>query len=238
MDEIQVVFVTVPQLPAIYMEDLVDAVALVGLQLLTLPWSVYGGAYNAHFPVVEINTAFAGMGLGLDGIFPSEHKTDAWSENILSVLFTKKALTAHVLPLKRASYHYQPSVHGNVNFDLGLEAADAMGNETYWHAVRSALNNTVDPDGGFMHHGRKLGRVVVHGEAAHNDVFQSILREVVAAAQYSDDEETQPRFWSVDPVFAGSKGAAIFGNWCQRGLGTGRFYWCFPDLKPEGPPWF
>jgi hypothetical protein len=40
MDWMQVVFVTVPPLPALYNEDLVDAADLHGLQLLTLPWYI------------------------------------------------------------------------------------------------------------------------------------------------------------------------------------------------------
>jgi hypothetical protein len=237
MDEMQVVFVTVPLLPALYMEDLVDAVALVGLQLLTLPWGIRGSAYSEHLPVTEINTAFAGMGLGLDGIFPSKNETEVWSQNTFSVLFTKKALTAQVSPINRAPSFY--AMKGIANFSLGLEAMDAMGNETYWHAVRSALNGALDSDsyGYYLHRGHELGRVIVHGEAAENDIFQGILKEEVEAAQWSDEEEKKPRFWSVGPVFAGSRGAAIFGNWCQRGLGHG-FYACFPNLRPEGPPWF
>jgi hypothetical protein len=225
------VFVTVPLLPAMYMEDLVDAAAFVGLQVLTLPWGIYGDAYSAHLPVTEINTAFAGMELGLDGIFPSKNETEPWSENIFSVLFTKKALTAQVSPIKRAPSF--PAAEGIANFSLGLEAMDAMGNETYWHVVRSALKDALDSHS-YWHRGHELGRVILHGEAAENDIFQGVLREEVKAAQWSNEEEKQPQFWSVGPVFAGSRGAAIFGNWCQRGLGQ----ICFPNLTPKGPSWF
>lgn len=237
MDDMQVVFVTVPMLPAMYMEDLVDATALVGLQIITLSWGVHGMAYREHVPVTEINTAFAGMGLGLEGIFPSENETDAWTRNVLSVLFTNKALMAQLSTIGRASGFY--AMDGIANFSLGMEAMDAMGNETYWHAVRSALNGVLDSDSHsrFSYEGSELGRVIVHGEAAQNDIFRGILREEVEAAQWSDEEEKQPQFWSVNPVFAGSRGAAIFANWCQRGLGHG-FFWSFPNLNPEGPPWF
>ena len=236
MDEMQVVFVTVPLLSAMYMEDLVDAVAFVGLQVLTLPWGIHSNAFSAHLPVTEINTAFAGMGLGLDGIFPSKNETEPWSENIFSVLFTKKVLTAQVSHINRAPNF--SAAKGIVNFRLGLEAMDTMGNETYWHAVRGALKNALDSYlYGYWHGGHELGRVIVHGEAAENDIFQGVLREEVKAAQWSNEEEKKPRFWSVDPVFAGSRGAAIFGNWCQRGLGK-NWYGCFPNLTPDGPPWF
>ena len=231
MDEMQVVFVTVPPLPAMYMEDLVDAAAFVGLQVLTLPWSIYSDPYSEHLPVTETNTAFAGMGLGLDGIFPSKDETEPWSADTFSVLFTKKALTTQVSYIKRAPSYLIGK--GIANFGLGLDAMDVMGNETYWHAIRSALKDALDSDE-YWHRGYELGRVIVYGEAAENDIFQRVLREEVEAAQLSNEEEKQPRFWSVDPIFAGSRGAAIFGNWCQREIGQS----CFPNLIPQGPPWF
>lgn len=231
MDEMQVVFVTVPLLPAMYMEDLVDAAAFVGLQVLTLPWGMHGYPFRGHLPVAEINTAFAGMGLGLDGIFPSKNETEPWSTNTFSVLFTKKALTAQVLRIKEASNF--PIARGIANFGLGLEAMDIMENETYWHAIHSALKDALDSFS-YLHTGYELGRVIVHGEAAENDIFQRVLKEEVEAAQLSNEEEKQPQFWSVDPVFAGSRGAAIFGNWCQREIEDR----CFPNLTPQGPSWF
>ena len=229
MDEMQVVFVTVPLLSAMYMEDLVDAAAFVGLQVLTLPRR---NPLSGHLPVTEINTAFAGMGLGLDGIFPSKIETEPWSTDTFSVLFTKKALTAQVSSIKQASNW--PMAKGIANFGLGLEAMDIMGNETYWHAIHSALKDALDSDPYWHRRGYTLGRVIVYGEAAENDIFQRVLREEVEAAQLSNEEEKQPRFWSVDPVFAGSRGAAIFGNWCQREIGER----CFPNLTPQGPSWF
>ncbi|KIM99891.1 hypothetical protein OIDMADRAFT_19807 [Oidiodendron maius Zn] len=150
---------------------------------------------------------------------------------MFSVLFTKKALVAHVSSIKRASSF--PLARGIANFGLGLEAIDVMGNETYWHAIRSALKDALNSDK-YWQRGFELGRVIVHGEAAESNIFQRVLREEVEAAQLSNEEEKQPRFWSVDPIFAGSRGAAIFGNWCQREIGR----MCFPNLTPQGPPWF
>ena len=111
---------------------------------------------------------------------------------------------------------------------------DIMGNETYWHAIHSALKDALDSDPYWHRRGYTLGRVIVYGEAAENDIFQRVLREEVEAAQLSNEEEKQPRFWSVNPIFAGSRGAAIFGNWCQREIEQS----CFPNLIPQGPPWF
>lgn len=234
IDEMQVVFITVPLLLAIYIEDLLDAAALVGLQLLTLPQGIYSSVYSTHLPVTEINTAFVGIGLGLNGIFPSKNEIEAWSQNTFSVLFIQKVLTVQVSSIKRALNFY--TIGGIANFSLSLEAIDAIGNETYQHAVRSALNSVLNSDSSwhYLYRGHELSQVIIYREVAENDIFQGILREEVEAAQQSDKEEKQPRFQSVSPVFVGSKGAVIFGNQCQRGLGQD-FYACFPNLRPEGP---
>ena len=72
LDDMQVVFLTAPYLPALYMEDLLDAAEHVGLQLLTLPWYIFRSGDSAQWPVSHINSAMAGMGLGLDGVFDFE----------------------------------------------------------------------------------------------------------------------------------------------------------------------
>jgi hypothetical protein len=81
-----------------------------------------------------------------------------------------------------------------------------------------------------------LGRVIVHGEDADNDIFERILREEVEAAQGSDGEGREVQ-WYVGDEWTASRGASVFGNWCQRGLGRGDESGCFPDLRPKAPGW-
>jgi hypothetical protein len=62
---VDLAFVTIPYLPALYMEDLVDAFEYTGIRLLTLPWYVHRSGDQAQWPVTEINTAYAGNGFGI-----------------------------------------------------------------------------------------------------------------------------------------------------------------------------
>jgi hypothetical protein len=241
----QVVFLTAPYLPALYMEDLLDAAEHVGLQLLTLPWYIFRAGDSAQWPVSHINSAMAGMGLGLDGVFDFEdfergveagkgvraegEEEKAWSENLLSVLFTERALTAHVGPFAWAPHFF--AANGVANFSLGLASLRPELNETYWMEIREELRKALDS---YLNRGHELGRVIVHGEDADNGIFEGILREEVEAAQWREEGEVQ---WFVGDEWTASRGASVFGNWCQRGLGRGDESGCFPDLRPRGPGW-
>jgi hypothetical protein len=65
-------------------------------------------------------------------------------------------------------------------------------------------------------------------------MFDSILREEVLAAQFSDEPEQQPQFSSNDPIFAAAKGAAEFARFCPKLPSYGS---CFPDLRPRMQGW-
>jgi hypothetical protein len=188
----------------------------------------------------------AGMGLGLDGVFHfedsgrgvevgegvrrEEGEEKPWSENLLSVLFTQQAMTAHVGPFTWAPHFY--AANGVANFSLGLASLRPEQNETYWMEIREELRKALDS---YLNRGHELGRVIVHGEDAENGIFGRILREEVEAAQGREGEgEVQ---WFVGDGWTASRGASVFGNWCQRGLGRGDESGCFPDLRPRAPGW-
>lgn len=177
------------------------------------------------------------MGLGLKDIFPPSQTNESeqipWSENTFAVLFTNEALTAYVLPIQSAPSFW--AAGGIGNFSLGLAAREGMGNHTYWQEVRRALRMGLE---GYYLRGRELGRVLVYGDAVENEVFLQLVREEVEASQNSEDEEKRPLWLVREPVFAGARGAAIFGNWCQRGLRGGNWEGCFPDISPQERDWF
>jgi hypothetical protein len=247
LDEMQVVFLTAPFLPALYMEDLLDAAENAGLQILTLPCYVFRAGDCAQWPVSHVNSAMAGLGLGLDDVFHFEssgrsveagkdgkeekEKGKPWSENLFSVLFTEQALTAHVGPFTWAPHFY--AADGVANFSLGLASLRPEQNETYWMEIRRELRKALDS---YLNRGHELGRVIVHGENADNDIFERILREEVEAAQGSGGEGREVQ-WYVGDEWTASRGASVFGNWCQRGLGRGDESGCFPDLRPKAPGW-
>lgn len=247
---LELAFITVPPLPALYVQDLADAADHVKLQLLTLPPHIHRSGTSAQWPVSELNSAFAGNGFGVDrriassngdllhigtgnGTSPNKPgKPEPWNDNVFSVLFTNTALTAHVLPISSAGHYYNAA--GIANFSLGLASAhnsSAVSSKVYWKRIRVALRAGLDS---YSVRGHQLGRVVSYGESAHNEAFEKILREEVSAAQASHDSAKQPQFASHDPIFAAARGAAVFARWCHL---LPKYTNCFPDLRPEPPGW-
>ena len=159
-------------------------------------------------------------------------------DNILSVLFTNAALTAHVGPFSSASHFY--CVDGVANFSLGLSQctnppsdlpARCTAELPYWYQVRLALRKAL---GSYLGRGSHLGRVISYGESANNEIFDRVLREEVLAAQLSDGPDLQVEFWDNDPVFAAARGAAEFAKLCTQ---LPRRDDCFPDLTPRMHGW-
>lgn len=227
---VDLAFVTVPYLPALYMEDLVDASEYAGIRLLTLPWYVHRSGDQAQWPVTEINTAYAGNGFGIcisykDRTRCSEELGQMPQQNVFAVLFTWTALTAHVSPLWSAEGFYSAS--GIVNFDLGL--INERSTTDYWARIRSALREGM---ASYTGRGKELGLVVSHGEQAENQHFDRILKEEVLKYQV---DTTGPEFSVQDPVFAAARGAAEFAKrapfLCLYADN------CFPDLTPKEPGW-
>jgi hypothetical protein len=204
---------------------------------LTLPWYIHRSGDQAQRPVSEINTAFAGNGLGIDDLVSVDtpnlrHSVpkEPWSENVFSVLFTKTVLTAHVTPLTSAPHFY--AAGGIVNFTLGLSTlSNPKYQLEYWSQVRLALCSALYS---YLSRDQELGRVVAYGESARDKTFNAVLKEEALAAQLSDDPEMWPQFKSIDPVFAGARGAAVFARFC-RSLPS--YQSCFPDLKPREHGW-
>jgi hypothetical protein len=227
---VDLAFVTVPYLPALYMEDLVDAFEYAGIRLLTLPWYIYQSGDSAQWPITEISTAYAGNSFGICTSYKnltrcSEETRKMLDQNVFAVLFTQTALTAHVSPLWSAQHFYDAG--GIVNFDLGLD--NERSTADYWARVRSALREGMASYAG---RGEKLGLVVSYGESAGNEYFDRILKEEVLNYQV---DTAGPEFSVKDPVFAAARGAAEFAKrapfLCLYADD------CFPDLTPKSPGW-
>jgi hypothetical protein len=227
---VDLAFVTIPYLPALYMEDLVDASEYSGIRMLTLPWYVYRSGDSAQWPMTEINTAYAGNGFGI--CISNKNLTRCGEEirqmpdqNVFAVLFTRTALTAHVSPLWSAQHFY--AAGGILNFNLGL--GNERSTADYWPRIRSALREGM---ASYTGRGEKLGLVVSYGESAGNEYFDRILKEEVLNYQV---DTAGPEFSVKDPVFAAARGAAEFAKrapfLCMHADG------CFPDLTPKPPGW-
>jgi len=112
---------------------------------------------------------------------------------------------------------------GIANFSLGLPSDRPPANSLYWIQVREALRTALDS---YFDRGHELRLVLSHGENAHNEIFDAVLREEVLAVQ-SDDPPKDPIFSNLDPVFAAARGAAASARYCFKKRGS-----CFPDLHP------
>ena len=195
--------VTVPHIPAIYNEDLVDACNHAGIQYFMLRWSVFRVGDEAEFPVTALNTAYAGNGLGICGASYRNNCINQFSckdhSNVVGVLFTKMALTADVLPLWDAMHFY--AADGIANFSLGFRfLSEKSSPEVCWAGVRlhTALRAYFD-------RGSNLRCVVSYGGSATNEIFRKIITQKVLEAQEGD---MIPYFLAGDPVFTAARGAA------------------------------
>jgi hypothetical protein len=247
---LEMAFVTVPHVPAIYTEDLVDAAEHVNFQLLTLP--NYRSGDQAQWPVSELNSALAGNGIELipstgtkdaldhhgEKVFEQDAKTEEETNyNTFLVLFTQTALTAFCGPFWSSSHYFTSD--GIANFSLGLsqcsERSDVQADECppeapYWLEVRDNLRVALAS----YYRGSDLARVVSWGESAHNEIFADILKREVLAAQDSVDPEDLPRFFSNFPVYSAARGAAEFGKVCAR---SDISFACIPEIRPSMQGW-
>lgn len=246
---LEMAFVTVPHVPAIYTEDLLDAAEHVNFQLLTLP--IYRSGDQAQWPVSELNSALAGNGIefipwtGTKDTLDDQRKrtfedlkTEMESNyNTFLVLFTQTALTAFCGPFWSSTHYFTSD--GIANFSLGLsqcsEQSDLQTDECppeapYWLEVRDTLRGALAS----YYRGSELVRVVSWGESAHNEIFADILKREVLAAQKSVDPEDLPRFFSNFPVFSAARGAAEFGKVCAR---SNISFACIPEIRPTMQGW-
>ena len=231
--DVHYALLTVPYLPALYNEDLIDACEHVGIQALMLPSYVFQSGGAAQWPVSEINTAYAGMGLGICNDFLNlnatecaKHMNCTSSNNIFSVFFSDDALTAHLSPICDAMHFF--AAPGVLNFTLGLNSENDgafESSEVYWQKVRQSIRQGLQS----YYYGRDLSIVVSHGDRGSTKEFQDLLQDEIMAAQNSG---FNPAFFYRDAVFAGARGAAELGKRCML-LG----YDCIPDIRPRGPGW-
>lgn len=227
------VFVTVPHLPALYNEDLVDACEYVGLQLLTLPWWVCRSGDSAQWPITHINTAMAGNDIGMCHEFMNATEClkelnctySGVSMNTFSVLYTMGSLVAHVSPMCNAMHFYAAS--GVVDLELAQQMEGGT-LEEYWTHLRDLLREAL---GSYLDRGHELDLVILHGSSeGYDHEFMDLLRQEVTQSQKSF---TMPKIVKEAPIFAAARGAAEFGRRCMlTGLD------CIPDLRPRGPGWF
>jgi hypothetical protein len=229
--KIRYAMLTMPHFPGIYVEDLVDACEHFGIYAIRPSGFQSGDADD--FPVTEVNTAHAGMGLGLcedprpgapcTGVKPPINRTDG--PNILNVLFTDRAVAGYVAPMSGAETEYGSI--GSGNFSLGLASLPAFRNaDEYWESVHNFLNEVLDGYG----RGSRLDAAVVHGEHADHPFLRRALDLALEGRK-------QPTYYIKNPVFAAARGAAEITDRCMRRADVMNYKTCIPHLRPRMQGW-
>lgn len=224
LPRLQYAFMTTPFLPALYTEDLLDALAYLKVEYLKLGFPYFRGWGSEQFPVSHLNSAYAGSGLGLcEDFLNSTHCAEQLKQqcnddqNAFVVQYTGQMLTAHVLPICYASHFY--AAGGVVEPGLGSSASFRYGSERYWELVRHAIRKGLEA---YYNRARDLTVVVGHGESIRDELFQLILKKEVRLAQ---ERNSTVKYVIGDEIFAASMGMAELG---RRAMMLG---WnCFPGL--------
>lgn len=194
---IEIAAVTVPHLLALYDEDISDAFQYIGLRYLRLELF--------HQLMYETRTAYAGYGFGLCSNYTDppacqhEHEEMEW-EVVMSVLYTRSALTVTHSIVHSEAYLWEPPYRHIEDFTLGLDAReDNPSEQYYWEAVRDRLRQLLVE----LANGAQPTKILLMGESVHNAQFQRILREVLDSTI-----ETKPTLFQDDPVGVAAIGAA------------------------------
>lgn len=188
--------IAIPNIPAIYQEDLTDAFEYLDLEYVDVH-------HNWRLPfLVETSVAYAGYGMGLGSNFTDK---DHWCKErlamnetqIFSVCYTKDALTTAFSMIKSAYSLWEPMYRRNVSLELGSRF---QGEDEYWMNVEEELYALTNAFPGLP----KPKKLLVLGDASGNDRFAEMIRNL---AEYYGPEA---KIFSEDSVFAAAKGAAQF----------------------------
>jgi hypothetical protein len=194
--------ITIPHLPALYEEDLHDALQYAGLAYLD------GRPYWCSGVLYETTAAYAtanGFGRCTNYTHLSGCRVDEYAlpnDEILAISYTRTALTA-TMALGGGGFAV-PASEGPlaVELTLGHDARhDSPQEEYYWTRVQDAIRRPVVEANLSM--ARRPVKVLVHGECADEPMFQWVLNGALDRVL----KTKLPRF-SHDPVFSAARAAA------------------------------
>jgi hypothetical protein len=194
--------VTIPSLPGLYEEDLVDAFDHAGL-IYVPHWPYWrGGRFH------ELGAVYTGNGFGLCSNYTDpiscehEKRNPPQHENVLSVSYTREILTSTwgAVGMRFAF----PDISNPVVLDWNL-GSDKRGKnpkeEHYWASVRDAIITPVLEANKYLH--RETTKVFLHGECALDERFRKVLREAVDSVL-----SNEINIFALDPVYSAARGAA------------------------------
>ncbi len=197
---ISTIALATPFLPALYPEDIFDALEYVGLD------------YYVHDPLDPLKTrmlhdnraTYAGYGFGLCDNYTdvtackAQHRRD-WQgrgEFIFAILYTKTSLAATVTHLIGAySVIESPIRLRQLGSDTRLNNPNE---EYYWEAVRQTILHEL-----MNFHYVHLSKVIVTGDSAQDETFLRFLEATISSVR-----EHEVELLYRDPVYVTAKGAA------------------------------
>ncbi|EON63514.1 hypothetical protein W97_02742 [Coniosporium apollinis CBS 100218] len=159
-----------------------------------------------NYPAYETMTAYAGNGLGICSDY--KNRTACKIERmamqdiyVLSVLYTKTALTVALTLMASANDLYEHPPLKVEDFTLGHDARHQNPNEKYyWEAVKDAVRRAVVWDVGPM---RQPAKLLLFGESSGDAKFRAVLNETCQELL-----EELPQWYDNEPVFVAARGAA------------------------------
>ena len=192
---IESVGVTVPDLIALYSEDLQDAFEYVRLRYLSFPVR-----YDILY---ETSAAYAGYGLGLcsdyiDRVGCKKEQQDMPSEVIMAVSYTRTVLTVTLSIVKSACYLYEPVNRRLTNFSLGYDAREELGSG-YWNEVSFNLEKIMMENPYY----KRPSKIVLMGDCTDEEKFLMTLDRVLG--KYVTEA---PELLNDNPMFVAAKGVA------------------------------
>jgi hypothetical protein len=188
--------ISVPHLLALYQDDISDACEYAKIKYLELP--------NLYRPLLwETSPAFAGYGRGLCKHFRDYHNCLEEIQNmteykLLTVHYSKKALTTSLTPMRTPFGQWEPDYRHTENFDLGfdeLEKGSFSSEDVYWGLVNEELHVILERFPSDM-----PTLIVLTGNAADEPRFREILQTTF--------EPSRPFIHGDDVIFVVAKGTA------------------------------
>lgn len=194
--------ITIPNLVALYEEDLLDACEYAKINCLSFPLR-----YN-HL-LYQTSSAYAGYGFGLcdDHTNKASCKTeqdDMSSEVIMAVFFTHDVLTVSLSVLKSAYYLYEPETRHLVDFDLGLDSLKLRHHDNpqnYWDAVQTQLTKLTMENPYF----KRPDKVLLMGDCVEDEDFKRTLSKALGSQM---EKEKMPQVLSKNVEFVAAMGTA------------------------------
>jgi hypothetical protein len=190
--------ISIPHLPALYFDDLIDSCEHVGIKYL--PFTDF------NVPLTfETGATFAGYGFGMcehleDVKTCREEQVKMRTWNVLAVPYSQTALTTAANDM-RTPMMWMPARN---NFSLGYNALGSglyTDEDAYWKEVHRELRAIWQ----YPTHYKNPDLVIVTGNAADNPAFRKVLRGAVGSKE--------PTIVDSDPLLATAKGTA---DWYLR----------------------